>query len=30
VELDAAGDATDLQLELSASTDAGLAILRYE
>ena len=30
VELDAAGDGTDLQLELTASTDAGLAILRYE
>jgi hypothetical protein len=30
VELDAAGDLSDLQLELTASTDAGLAILRYE
>jgi hypothetical protein len=30
VELDAAGDGTDLQLELTALTDAGLAILRYE
>ena len=30
VELDAAGDVNDLQLELTASTDAGLAILRYE
>ncbi len=30
VELDAAGNNSDLQLELSASTDAGLAILRYE
>ncbi len=30
VELDAAGDTNDLQLELTALTDAGLAILRYE
>ncbi len=30
IELDAAGDMAALQLELTASTDAGLAILRYE
>ncbi len=30
VELDAAGDNTALQLQLNATTDAGLAILRYE
>ncbi len=30
VELDADGDMTDLQLNLAAATDAGLAILRYE
>ena len=30
IDLDAAGDTTNLQLELSASTRAGLAILRYE
>jgi len=30
VELDAAGDPSDLQLELTAATNAGLAILRYE
>jgi len=30
VDLDAAGDATDLQLSLSSTTSAGLAILRYE
>ena len=30
VELDAAGDNSDLQLQLSATTDAGLAILRIQ
>ncbi len=30
VELDAAGDTQALQLELDATTQAGLAILRYE
>ncbi|NIR45082.1 MAG: hypothetical protein GWN99_11900 [Gemmatimonadetes bacterium] len=30
VELDAAGDPNSLQLQLEATTDAGLAILRYE
>lgn len=30
VDLDASGDPTDLQLQLSATTQAGLAILRYE
>lgn len=30
VELDAAGDMTDLQLTLSALDDAGIAILRFE
>ncbi|UCF20947.1 MAG: hypothetical protein JSU87_05995, partial [Gemmatimonadota bacterium] len=30
VELDAGGDQTDLQLQLASSTDAGLAILRFE
>jgi hypothetical protein len=30
IELDAAGDVAALQLELTALTDAGLAILRYE
>jgi hypothetical protein len=30
IDLDAAGDMAALQLELTASTDAGLAILRYE
>jgi len=30
VDLDAAGDATDLQLTLNSTTRAGLAILRYE
>ncbi|NNG15324.1 MAG: hypothetical protein HKM89_02505, partial [Gemmatimonadales bacterium] len=30
IELDAGGETQDLQLELTAFTDAGLAILRYE
>jgi len=30
LELDAGGDTNALQLELTAASDAGLAILRYE